>query len=75
MLVFIYLAYQMMALLYETVLACEDTWIKCIGDLRRCRMANEGEYVPDCDDGCDCSITKRECRCIGRPLTSCLFQT
>ncbi|KAK4992104.1 hypothetical protein LTR66_006367 [Elasticomyces elasticus] len=41
MLAFIYLAYQMMALLYETVPAFEDTWIECLGDLGRYRMAIE----------------------------------
>ena len=30
---FIYLTYHMMALLYETILAFEDTWIECLGDL------------------------------------------
>lgn len=30
MLAFIYLAYNMMALLYEIVPAFEDTWIKCL---------------------------------------------
>ncbi|KAJ3577167.1 hypothetical protein NPX13_g3404 [Xylaria arbuscula] len=35
MLTFIYLAYSMMALLYETVPAFEDTWIECLGDLGR----------------------------------------
>ena len=30
MLVFIYLAYSMMALLYETVPTFEDTWIECL---------------------------------------------
>jgi hypothetical protein len=34
-LAFIYLAYFMMDLLYETVPAFEDTWIECLGDLRR----------------------------------------
>ncbi|KAI3326623.1 hypothetical protein HD806DRAFT_520407 [Xylariaceae sp. AK1471] len=33
MLTFIYLAYSMMALLYETVPAFEDTWVECPGDL------------------------------------------
>jgi hypothetical protein len=28
-----------LALLYETVPACENTWIDCLDDLRRCRMA------------------------------------
>lgn len=37
MLTFIYLAYSMMALLYETVPAFEDTWIECLGDLGRYR--------------------------------------
>lgn len=41
MLAFIYLAYSMMALLYETVPAFEDTWMECLGDLRRYRMAIE----------------------------------
>ena len=41
MLTFIYLAYSIMALLYETVPAFEDTWIECLGDLGRYRMAIE----------------------------------
>ncbi|KAI1553823.1 EST1-DNA-bind domain containing protein, partial [Pyrenophora tritici-repentis] len=47
MLAFIYLAYQMVALLYETVPAFEDTWIECLGDLGRFRMAIEDEDVRD----------------------------
>jgi hypothetical protein len=47
MLAFIYLAYQMMALLYETVPAFEDTWIECLGDLGRYRMAIEDEDIKD----------------------------
>ncbi len=43
MLAFIYLAYQMMALLYETVPAFTDTWIECLGDLARYRMAIEDD--------------------------------
>ncbi|KAH8655570.1 hypothetical protein BX600DRAFT_70331 [Xylariales sp. PMI_506] len=46
MLTFIYLVYSMMALLYETVPTFEDTWIECLGDLGRYRMAIE-------DDDCD----------------------
>jgi len=38
MLAFIYIAYSMMALLYETVPTFEDTWIECLGDLGRYRM-------------------------------------
>ncbi|KAH9832696.1 Est1 DNA/RNA binding domain [Teratosphaeria destructans] len=41
MLAFIYLSYQMMALLYETVSSFTDTWIECLGDLARYRMAIE----------------------------------
>jgi hypothetical protein len=47
MLAFIYLAYQMIALLYETVSAFEDTWIECLGDLGRYRMAIEDEDIRD----------------------------
>jgi hypothetical protein len=43
MLAFISLAYQMMELLYETVPAFEDTWIECLGELDRYRMAIEDE--------------------------------
>lgn len=43
MLSFIYLAYQMMALLFETVPIFTDTWIECLGDLARYRMAIEEE--------------------------------
>ena len=38
---FIYLAYSMVTLLYETVTAYLDTWIECLGDLARYRMAIE----------------------------------
>ena len=41
MLAFIYIAYQMMALLFETVSNFVDTWIECLGDLSRYRMAIE----------------------------------
>jgi hypothetical protein len=47
MLAFIYLAYSMMALLYETVPTFEDTWIECIGDLARYRMAIEDDDIQD----------------------------
>jgi len=43
MLAFIYLAYQMMTLLLETVPNFTDTWIECLGDLARYRMAIEEE--------------------------------
>ena len=47
MLAFIYIAYSMMALLYETVPGFEDTWIECLGDLGRYRMAIEDDDVGD----------------------------
>ncbi|KAL8811557.1 MAG: hypothetical protein Q9200_001700 [Gallowayella weberi] len=47
MLAFIYIAYSMMALLYETVTAFEDTWIECLGDLGRYRMAIEDSNTGD----------------------------
>ncbi|KAG7101406.1 EST/SMG-like protein 2 like [Verticillium longisporum] len=47
MLSFIYLAYSMMALLYETVPKFEDTWIECLGDLGRYRMAIEDDSMAD----------------------------
>lgn len=43
MITFIYMAYSIIALLYETVPAFEDTWIECLGDLSRYRMAIEEE--------------------------------
>ncbi|KAK3169312.1 hypothetical protein OEA41_008695 [Lepraria neglecta] len=43
MLAFIYIAYTMVALLYETVPTFEDTWIECLGDLGRYRMAIEDD--------------------------------
>ncbi|KAI3532055.1 hypothetical protein CABS02_13965 [Colletotrichum abscissum] len=47
MLTFIYLAYSMMALLYETVPTFEDTWVECLGDLGRYRMAIEDDDLKD----------------------------
>jgi hypothetical protein len=46
MIAFIYLGYQMMSLLFESVPYFEDTWIECLGDLSRYRMAVE-EHIPD----------------------------
>ena len=43
MLAFIYIAYSMIALLYETALGFESTWIEALGDLSRYRMAIETE--------------------------------
>ncbi|KAK2005908.1 hypothetical protein LZ32DRAFT_545056 [Colletotrichum eremochloae] len=37
----------MMALLYETVPTFEDTWIECLGDLGRYRMAIEDDNLKD----------------------------
>ncbi|KAK7937497.1 uncharacterized protein PG986_014365 [Apiospora aurea] len=47
MLTFIYLAYSMMALLYETAPAFEATWMECLGDLGRYRMAIEDDDLRD----------------------------
>ena len=47
MLAFIYIAYSMMALLYEQVSTFEDTWIECLGDLGRYRMAIEDDKPKD----------------------------
>jgi hypothetical protein len=47
MLTFIYMAYSMIALLYETVPVFEDTWIECLGDLGRYRMAIEDDDIRD----------------------------
>lgn len=44
---FIYTAYQMMSLLYETVPTFEDTWFESLGDLGRYRMAIEDEDLRD----------------------------
>jgi len=41
MLEFIYIAYSMITLLYETVVVFKATWIECMGDLARYRMAIE----------------------------------
>lgn len=38
-----------LALLYETVPAFEDTWIECLGDLGRYRMAIEDDDIRDCE--------------------------
>ena len=44
MLAFIYLAYQMMSPLLETVPNFTDIWIECLGDLSRHRMAIEEDH-------------------------------
>ncbi|KAK7985128.1 hypothetical protein PG988_002750 [Apiospora saccharicola] len=52
MLTFIYLAYSMMDLLYETAPTFEASWMKCLGDLGQYRMAIE-------DDICDREVSRR----------------
>ena len=47
MLVFVYLAYSMMALLMESVPSLKETWIECLGDLARYRMAIEEANLRD----------------------------
>ncbi|EXJ83887.1 hypothetical protein A1O1_07516 [Capronia coronata CBS 617.96] len=47
MLSFVYLAYQMMGLLLEYVPAFHETWIECLGDLARYRMAIEETDMRD----------------------------
>ena len=44
---FIYLSYQMMALLYETVEEFKNVWTECLGDLARYRMAIENRDARD----------------------------
>ncbi|KAL9057309.1 MAG: hypothetical protein Q9162_002383 [Coniocarpon cinnabarinum] len=50
MLAFLYLAYQMMALLFETVPTFENTWFECLGDLARYWTAIEDEDIRDRED-------------------------
>ena len=47
MLAFIHIAYQILSLLYETVPDIERTWIECLGDLARYRMAIEDEDLEE----------------------------
>ncbi|KAK5188948.1 hypothetical protein LTR92_011063 [Exophiala xenobiotica] len=47
MLSFVYLAYQMMGLLMESVPPFHETWIECLGDLARYRMAIEEADMRD----------------------------
>ncbi|KAH7302916.1 hypothetical protein B0I35DRAFT_196564 [Stachybotrys elegans] len=47
MLSFIYLAYSIIALLYETVPAFEETWIEFLGEIGRYRMAIEDDDIRD----------------------------
>jgi hypothetical protein len=46
---FIYIAYQMVCLLLETVPSFATTWIECLGDISRYRMAIEDEDPRDRD--------------------------
>lgn len=46
-LAFIYIAYGIMALLHDIVPTFEDTWIECLGDLARYRMAIKADVHND----------------------------
>ncbi|KND91938.1 hypothetical protein TOPH_03535 [Tolypocladium ophioglossoides CBS 100239] len=54
MVTFIHIAYIMMALLHETVPAFGGTWIECLRNLGRCRMAIEGGEVGGRDIWTEC---------------------
>ena len=47
MLSFVYLAYQMMGLLMESIPVFHESWIECLGDLARYRMAIEENDMCD----------------------------
>jgi hypothetical protein len=47
MLTFIYMSYSMMTLLLESVPTFKETWIECLGDLARYRMAVEESDMRD----------------------------
>ena len=47
MLTFVYIAYSMMTLLLESVPFFTETWIECLGDLARYRMAIEEADLRD----------------------------
>ena len=47
MLSFVCLAYSIMTLLIESVPSFVETWIECLGDLARCRMAIEEADLRD----------------------------
>jgi hypothetical protein len=49
MLAFVLFAYSTMGLLYETIPRFSDTWIECLGDLGRYRMAIEESDISDRD--------------------------
>lgn len=57
MLSFIYLAYSTMGLLLETVPDFRETFIECMGDLARYRMAIEESDVRDRQVWCECART------------------
>lgn len=44
---FIYISYAAMVLLYEIIPAFQETWIECLGDLARYRMAIEDDDIRD----------------------------
>ena len=73
MIIFIYLAYQMMSLLLEAILSCEDAWIECLGDLSRYRMAIENEELRDPKTWCN--VAKYwYCKAADRiPNIGCLY--
>ena len=50
MMQFIYIAYSMFGLLLETVPTFQRTWLECLGDIARYRMAIEEEDIRDRDN-------------------------
>lgn len=73
MLAFIYLAYQMLALLYEVVPSFKGTWVECLGDLARYRMAIEDKDIKDREIWLRNSRSWYTLRVDGNPITGRLY--
>jgi hypothetical protein len=73
MLTFIYLAYSMMTLLLETVPSFKDTWIECLGDLSRYRMAIEDNDLKDREIWTHVSRYWYSCASENAPTTGRLY--
>ena len=69
MLRFVYLAYQMMGLLMESVPAFYETWIECLGDLARYRMAIEVADMRDRENWSDVARMWYNCAADRSPST------
>lgn len=70
---FLYISYNMLTTLLETVPALEDVWLECLGDLARCFWAITYDYTTEGIPWCRIARSWYQKKVVGSPHTGRLY--